>query len=79
MDKTIVIMYILVDNHRMILGLFTDKTWLNTAINVVRKDNPGTTLYYQEVEVNTFNSILPNFWTIHPEKLIEIDKEENYV
>ena len=72
-------MYILVDNHKMILGLFSNKTWLNKAIEVVREDNPGTILYYQEVKVDTFDSVLPNFWTIHPEKLIEIERDKNYV
>lgn len=72
-------MYILVNNSRMILGLFTTKNWLNSAIEVVREDKPGTILYYQKVEVNTFNTVLPNFFTIHPEKLIEIDREVNHV
>ena len=72
-------MYILVNNSRMILGLFSNKDWLNKAIEVVRKDNPGTILYYQEVEVDTFSSVLLNFWTIHPEKLIEIERDKDYV
>lgn len=72
-------MYILVNRYRMILGLFTDKDWLNKAIEIVRKDEPECILYYQEVEVNSFNTVLPNFWTIHPEKLIQIDREKNYV
>ena len=72
-------MYILVNRYRMILGLFTDKDWLNKAIETIRKDEPECILYYQEVEVNSFNTVLPNFWTIHPEKLIQIDREKNYV
>ena len=72
-------MYILVNKSRMILGLFTDKTWLNSAIQAVRENDPNGVLYYQKVEVNTIDSILINFWTIHPEKLIEIDKEVNHV
>ena len=71
-------MYILVDNHKIIRGLFTDKKWLNEAIKVIRKDKSNT-LYYQEVEVNTFDTILINFWTIHPEKLIEIERDKDYV
>ena len=63
----------------MILGLFSNKDWLNKAIEVVRMDNPGTILYYQEVEVDTFSSVLLNFWTIHPEKLIEIERDKDYV
>lgn len=62
----------------MIRGLFTDKKWLNEAIKVIRKDKSNT-LYYQEVEVNTFDTILINFWTIHPEKLIEIERDKDYV
>ena len=72
-------MYILVDNHRCILGLFTDKTWLNEAIKVVREKHPDSVLYYQTVTPNVFSSILFNFWTMHPEKLIEISKETEMI
>ena len=72
-------MYILVNGSRMILGLFQNKTWLSNAIQVVRMDNPDAILYYQKVKVNSFNTVLPNFWTIHPEKLIEIDKDVNTI
>lgn len=72
-------MYILVNKSRMILGLFTDKTWLNSAIQVVRESDPRCVLYYQKVEVNTIDSTLINFWTIHPEKLIEIPQETNNI
>lgn len=72
-------MYILVNKHRMLLGLFTDETWLNAAIQAVRENDPYGILYYQKVEVNTIESTLINFWTIHPEKLIEIEKEVNHV
>lgn len=72
-------MYILVNKSRMILGLFTDETWLNSAIQAVRESDPHCVLYYQKVEVNTIDSTLINFWTIHPEKLIEIPKEVNNI
>lgn len=72
-------MYILANNSRMILGLFTSKNWLNNAIKVIRDNNPGTILYYQKVTVNTFNTVLPNFFTIHPEKLIEINRDVDHV
>ena len=72
-------MYILVNGSRMILGLFQNKTWLNNAIKVVRMDNPNVILYYQKVKVNSFNTVLPNFWTMHPEKLIEIGKDVNTI
>ena len=72
-------MYILVNNSRMIIGLFSNKIWLNKAIEIVRKDTPGTILYYQEVCVDTFDGVLINFWTIHPEKLIEIERDKDYV
>jgi len=72
-------MYILVNGSRMILGLFQNKTWLNNAIQVVRMDNPNAILYYQKVKVNSFNTVLPNFWTMHPEKLIEIGKDVNTI
>lgn len=72
-------MYILVNNYRIILGLFENKTWLNSAITVMREKEPGTILYYQYVEINSFEPILFNFWTLHPEKLIEIDREVNHI
>jgi hypothetical protein len=72
-------MYILVNNSRMILGLFSNKTKLNNAIKIVRENTPETILYYQEVKVDTFSSVLPNFWTMHPEKLIEIERDKDYV
>ena len=72
-------MYILVNNHRIILGLFENKTWLNNAIEVMREKEPDTILYYQYVEVNSFEPILFNFWTMHPEKLIEIPRETKSV
>lgn len=72
-------MYILVNKCLMILGLFTDKTWLNSAIQVVRESDPGCILYYQKVEVNTIDSTLINFWTMHPEKLIKIPQENNNI
>ena len=68
-------MYILVDNHRMMLGIFTSKTWLKAAIKVQQEKHPNSTLYYQEVKTNEFSSVLFNFWTIHPEKLIEISND----
>ncbi len=72
-------MYILVNKSRIILGLFTDKTWLNSAIQAVKESDPDCILYYQKVEVNAIDSILINFWTIHPEKLIEIPREKNNI
>lgn len=72
-------MYILVDNHRCLLGLFTDKNWLNGAIEIVRENHPDSVLYYQKVKTNEFSSVLFNFWTMHPEKLIEIPNHTNSV
>lgn len=72
-------MYILVDNHRMMLGIFTSKPWLNSAIKIYKNELPNSVCYYQKVNTNEFSSILFNFWTIHPEKLIEISKEINSI
>lgn len=72
-------MYILVNGSSMILGLFQNKTWLSNAIQVVRMDNPNAILYYQKVKVNSFNTVLPNFWTMHPEKLIQIGTDVNTI
>jgi len=68
-------MYILVNNSKILLGVFTSKKWLNNALKVVKKQNPESTFYYQKFVPNEFNSTLFNFWTIHPEKLIEIAKD----
>lgn len=36
--------------------------------------HPDNKLYYQTVTPNEFSSVLFNFWTMHPENLIEIDE-----
>ncbi|MBQ3414748.1 MAG: hypothetical protein IJH39_05230 [Clostridia bacterium] len=70
-------MYILADNHRILLGIFTSKQWLKSAIKVQQELHPGTKLYYQVVTPNEFSSVLFNFWTMHPEKLIEVEDLKN--
>lgn len=72
-------MYILVNKSNILLGLFTDKTWLNSAIKAVRESEPYGILYYQKVEVNNFDSTLINFFTLHHEKLIEISMDVDSV
>lgn len=72
-------MYILAGKGRILLGVFTTKKILNMAIAVCRADEPGCTLYYQKIKPNVFDSTLIQFFTIHPEKLIEIDGEKNQV
>ena len=67
-------MYILVDNHRIMLGIFTSKKWLHLAIKVQKEVHPDSKLYYQTITPNEFSSVLFNFWTMHPENLIEIDE-----
>lgn len=67
-------MYILVNNSRILLGVFTSKEWLNNALEIVKEQNPESTFYYQKIEPNEFNSTLFNFCTMYPEKLIEIPK-----
>ena len=68
-------MYILVNNVRMILGVFTSKEWLNNALEVVKEQNPESTFYYQKIVPNEFNSNFFNFCTMNPKKLIEISKD----
>ena len=72
-------MYILVNKNRMLMGLFTTKKNLNLGLVVMRANEPNCIAYYQKVDVNMFDSNLFKFWTMHPEKLIEIDREVNYV
>lgn len=67
-------MYILVDKFRILLGIFTTKEKLDIAVDVIRKENPDCgKMYYQEIIPDTFDKTLINFWTMHPEKLIEIE------
>ena len=72
-------MYILVNKNRMLMGLFTTKKNLNLGLAVMRVNEPNCIAYYQKVDVNMFDSNLFQFWTMHPEKLIEIDREVNHV
>lgn len=58
-------------------GVFTDIDKLNLAIRAIKiSDADVSKLYYQEIEVNNFDAILLQFFTMHPEKLIEIDVTE---
>lgn len=72
-------MYILVNKSRMLMGLFTTKKNLNLGLAVMRANEPNCIAYYQKVDVNMFDANLFQFWTMHPEKLIEIDREVNHV
>ena len=72
-------MYLLADKSRIALGVFTSKETLNNAIAVCRTNEPYSVLYYQEIKVDVFDSTLIQFFTIHPEKLIEIDRDTNSV
>lgn len=64
-------MYILVNKSRMIMGLFSTHESLDMAIKVL-KESGESRCYYVEVSVDDFDSILFNFWTMHPEKLNEV-------
>ena len=58
-------------------GVFTNIDNLNLAIRAIKiSDADVSKLYYQEIEVNNFDAILLQFFTMHPEKLIEIDVTE---
>ena len=72
-------MYVLLNKSRILLGLFTSKEMLNMAIKAVKINNPDSCykLYYQKVEVDTFDSTLMQCFTMHPEKFIEIDVEKD--
>lgn len=67
----------------IILGVFSTLETLNFAIRVVKINHPEEhKLYYQKIEIDTFDSTLIQFFTMHNEKLIELDiseNKENYV
>ena len=68
-------MYILVGRSYGMYGIFSTKEKLNNVITVVRKFDPSVHLYWQKVEVDVFDSTLISFFTMHPEKLIEVERE----
>lgn len=76
-------MYALLNNSRILLGVFSSKEMLNIAIKAIKMESPESfRLYYQKIEVDMFDSTLMNFFTIHPEKFIELDiknEKEIYV
>ena len=69
-------MYALLNNNRVLLGVFTNKEMLNMAIKSIKIENPDChRLYYQKFEVDTFDSTLMQFFTMHPEKFVELNVE----
>lgn len=76
-------MYVLLSNSRILLGVFSSKEMLNIAIKAIKIENPECfRLYYQKIEVDKFDSTLMNFFTIHPEKFVELNvknEKEIYV
>ena len=72
-------MYLLVDKSRIALGIFTSKDTLNMAIKVCRSAEPHSKLYYQKIDVDVFDKTILQFFTMHPEKLIELDTDTNFV
>lgn len=70
-------MYALLNNGRILLGVFTTKEILNMAIKAVKMNNPDAyRFYYQEFKVDTFDSTLMQLLTLHPEKFIEVNAEK---
>lgn len=65
-------MYILANKSRMIIGIFTNKQMLDVAIAVAKHDDPDARLYYMEFTPDLFDYNLAIFWTMHPEKMIEV-------
>ena len=72
-------MYLLANKFHIALGVFTTKETLNMAIFVCRTDEPGCRLYYQKIQPDVIDSTLIQFWTMHPEKMIEIGSETNVI
>ena len=71
-------MYVLLNNARVLLGIFSSKEMLNIAIKAIKIDNPDCyRLFYQKFEIDTFDSTLMQFFTMHPEKFVELDVEKD--
>lgn len=63
--------YVVVNKSMMMLGIFT--TWENLQMAMAAlKESGESKAYYAKVEVDTFDKLLPNFWTMHYEKLEEV-------
>lgn len=71
--------YILAGRGYQLYGIFSTKEKLNEAIAVVRKHDTHTHLYWQEVEVDNFDTTIASFFTMHPEKLIEVERENEEI
>ena len=70
-------MYALLNNSRILLGVFSSKEMLNIAIKAIKVNNPDCfRLFYQKIEVDKFDSTLMQFFTMHPEKFVELDVEK---
>lgn len=70
-------MYALLNNSKILLGVFSSKEMLNIAIKAIKVNNPDCfRLYYQKFEVDVFDSTLMQFFTMHPEKFVELNVEK---
>lgn len=69
-------MYLLATHGPMgpiLLGVFSTKETLNLGIKAIKNVEPNVNrLYYQEIEVDTFDSTCMQFFTMHPERLVEL-------
>jgi hypothetical protein len=55
----------------MIVGIFSSRRKLQIGIDVAKLAGDSK-VYWAKVELNFFDSLLPNFWTMHYEKLNEV-------
>ena len=78
MDKK---MYILAQAGPLgsiLLGVFSNIANLNLAIRAIKINNPNLSkVYYHEIEVDNFDSTCLQFFTMHPERLTEVNVEED--
>lgn len=65
--------YLLVNKSMMLIGIFTSKKKLQMAMDVTKEVGEQKKIYWAEVETNCFDSLLPNFWIMHYEKLNEVE------
>ena len=68
-------MYLLAGRSCGLYGIFSTKEKLNNAITVVRKFDPYVHLYWQEFKVDDFDTTIAAFFSMHPERLIEVERE----
>ena len=69
--------YLLINKSMMLIGIFTSWKRLQMAMDVAKEVGKQRKIYWAKVETNGFDSLLPNFWIMHYEKLNEVNLVED--